>query len=201
VVLLLNPKTVGDNKADFAKLKALADAFPQDSSCDAKTKHRIVVAGDTAMDTRFAAVAWGWSLKSDCLDSAAFAAFMKDHYGKGPEDLCINGTDFSGQGYCVEPMALGVIPPAKSPHASLAPNTVWSGSLAHRGVLRLDAYSTDGALLETYVLGQAGPGPARAEWDPAAFKRAHPSAGAVALRLSLKRASGTRLLSETLAFP
>jgi hypothetical protein len=201
VVLLLNPKTPGDDKADFAKLKALADAYPQDPLCDAKTRHRIVVAGDTAMDARFAAVAWGWSLKSDCLDSAAFSAFMQDHYGQGPEDFCTNGTDFSGTGYCVEPMALGVIAPAVPPHTPLAPNRIWQGSLANRGTLRLEAFSMDGALLEAYDLGQAGPGPAQADWDPGAFRRAHPGTGAVALRLSLKKAGGVRLLSETLAFP
>lgn len=201
VVMLINCHTAGSCDQDRARLQAIADAFPRDSLCDATVKHRLVIAGDTVMDTRFALVAWGWSLKSDCIDSAAFRAFMDAHYGHGPEDFCISGTDFVGAGYCVAPLGLEAPALSKAARASLPPNTLWQGSLDRRGSLSLEVVSPDGAFLAAYDLGQAGPGPARAVWDAAAFRRGHPAAGAVVCRVKMKNASGTRLLAESLAFP
>lgn len=94
VVLLINCRTSGDCPADRARLQAIADAYPSDPLCDAATKHRIVIAEDTLLTTRFAALAWGWSLPSDCLDSTAFGDFLAAHYGDGPEDLCDLNPDF-----------------------------------------------------------------------------------------------------------
>lgn len=107
IIFLINcQKTPGDCQGDFAKLQAIADAFPRDSSCTAKDNHRIIISGDSVITTRFAALAWNWSLLSDCLDSAAFAAFMNAHYNKAPEDICGGGTDFSGAGWCNGPLSL-----------------------------------------------------------------------------------------------
>ena len=107
VIFLLNCRSNPDCAADFARFQAIADAFPTDSVCAyTKYKHRIVITGDTLITTRYAAVAWDWSLKSDCFDSAAFAGFLKSHYAQAPEDICGFGTDFSGTGWCNGPLAL-----------------------------------------------------------------------------------------------
>jgi hypothetical protein len=211
VVFLYNCHRSDNCNEDIARLKKIADAFPQDSLCDTIAKHRIVVAGDTVMDTRFAAISWGWSIKSDCLDTAAFELFLKEHYGKGTEtrvpNACSPGTDFSdfpGITWCTAPLEL------KSPSRNAADKAtdaqrgeriLWQGSLAHSGRLTLEVSSLDGALLKRYDLGSAGPGPAHAAWDAGAFRRGFTAAGAVACRVKFATASGTRLLAESVAFP
>lgn len=125
VVILVNCKLPGNCDGDFSRLQTIADAFPRDSSCTPKANHRIVITADTAISTRFALVAANWSLLSDCLDSAAFAGFMKDHYAKAPEDLCGGGTDFSGAGWCNAPLSLA---PAQEWHGiSELPLSRWPG--------------------------------------------------------------------------
>lgn len=112
VIFLINCHLDPDCEADFARFQAIADAFPLDTACTAQEKHRIVISGDTLITTRYAAVAWNWSLLSDCLDSAAFAKFLKDHYAQTYEDFCGGGTNFTGTGWCNAPLALT---PARSP--------------------------------------------------------------------------------------
>ncbi|MEO7425323.1 MAG: DUF3105 domain-containing protein [Fibrobacteria bacterium] len=95
VVFLINCRTAGNCPADMARLQTIADAYPADPLCDAATKHRIVIAQDTLIPTRFAALAWGWSLPSDCFDSTAFQGFLAAHYAQGPEDLCDENPEFA----------------------------------------------------------------------------------------------------------
>ncbi len=201
VVFLINCHTPGDCVQDLARLQAVADAVPQDPLCDATVKHRIVIAGDTVMDTRFAALAWGWSLKSDCLDTAAFRAFIGAHYAQGPENTCAAGTDFSGTGNCVAPIGLRPVAPGRNRNMTHAPETLWQGTLAGRGSLSLEVVSLGGAVLARYDLGPAGPGPARAVWDAEAFRREHAASGPVACRVKVADGGGIRLLAESLAFP
>lgn len=106
VIFLINCHRDPDCEADFGRFQAIADAFPSDPECSAQDKHRIVISGDTTITTRYAAVAWNWSLQSDCLDSAAFAGFLKNHYGHATEDFCGGGTNFTGTGWCNGPLAL-----------------------------------------------------------------------------------------------
>ena len=80
------------------------------------------------MDTRFAVISWGWSLKSDCLDSAAFASFLRQHYGNGTEQVCGYTTDFSAIGGCnaplivIDPDSKNILQGTRHPVKSL-----WSG--------------------------------------------------------------------------
>lgn len=204
VVFLVNCRLSGDCAGDRARLKAIADAYPQDPLCDNTVRHRIVIAGDTVMDTRFAAVAWGWSLKSDCLDSAAFAGFLSAHYGNGPEETCSRGTDFSGSGWCVAPLGLHGIRDGGSDHdqsGPRGPNTLWSGTLERSGRLQVEVMALDGRRLATYDLGRMGPGSATAVWDAEGFRREHPGAGVVVCRVSWTDAGVARMLGEGLAFP
>jgi hypothetical protein len=41
------------------------------------------------MPARFAAVAWGYRLVSDCLDLRAFQAFYAEHFDQGPESISV----------------------------------------------------------------------------------------------------------------
>lgn len=127
VIFLINCHLDPDCDADFARFQAIADAFPADPLCSAKDKHRIVISGDTTITTRYAAVAWNWSLESDCLDSAAFAAFLKNHYAHATEDICGGGTNFTGTGWCNAPLALAVprTPARKAAHTWRA--ALWPG--------------------------------------------------------------------------
>jgi hypothetical protein len=79
--------------AELAQLQTFLDARPMDPECIAPTKSRLVVTPDPLLDVRFAAAAWGWSLKSDCFDLAMLGPFMDAHYGHGSEDFCTDGID------------------------------------------------------------------------------------------------------------
>lgn len=201
IVFLINCQKPGDCDGDYARLQRIADAAPQDSLCDTLTRHRIVIAGDTVMQSRFAAVAWGWSLETDCIDSAAFAAFIEEHYAQGPENFCHAGTNFSGEGWCNAPTDLG---PKRSlvessSGAARGSRILWRGTLAERGRLTVETASVTGKLLERRSLGQAGPGPAQAVWEPTLGRGGSSASGAVVNRVLFESASGVRTLSESIA--
>ena len=161
-------------------------------------RNRIVIAEDTVMESRFAALAWGWSLESDCLDSVAFAAFIQAHYAQGPEDICFSGTDFAGEGWCNAPTDLrpGRSPAGFSGKASGGARLLWKGELAERGRLTVEAVSVTGKLLGIRDLGKAGPGPAQAAWDVSPARGGTGIKGAI-YRVRFQTAAGIRTLSES----
>jgi Protein of unknown function (DUF3105) len=68
------------------------------TDCEAEVKwiERFTEANELAISTpyagmnhRFAVVAWGYRLQSDCLDSAATLKFYTDHVDEGPEKLTL----------------------------------------------------------------------------------------------------------------
>jgi len=75
---------------DVARAQALIDALPADCGTPPR---RIVMLPNPDLDVRFAASAWGFTLKADCFDSTAFASFVADHYGHGPEAVCSDNID------------------------------------------------------------------------------------------------------------
>ncbi len=82
--------------ADVVAATAMLSSLPDDPACDALgqgVRRRNVMTPDPALDVRFAASAWGWTLKANCFDKAVFEAFEKAHYGHAPEDLCQDGED------------------------------------------------------------------------------------------------------------
>jgi hypothetical protein len=84
---------------DIAAAQQMMDQYPDDSLCTAAgegVRHRLVMTPDPRLDVRFAASAWGWTLRADCFDADAFVAFANAHYGQGPEVLCANGEDVIG---------------------------------------------------------------------------------------------------------
>jgi hypothetical protein len=199
IVFLVNCQKPGNCDEDFERLQRIADAVPQDPLCDTLTRHRIVIAEDTVMTSRFAALAWGWSQVSDCLDSAAFAAFIKVHYAQGPEDVCYAGTVFAGEGWCNAPLDLEPSRSLADPSSGAVGNAriLWRGSLAERGRLTVETISVTGKLLGVKDLGQAGPGPAQAAWDATLVPGGSGSKGAI-YRVRFESASEIRTLSESI---
>jgi len=75
---------------EVARIQAFIDALPAD--CTGPPR-RIILLPNPALDVRFAASAWGFTLKADCFDPSAFSAFVAAHYNHAPEDICANGLD------------------------------------------------------------------------------------------------------------
>jgi hypothetical protein len=78
---------------EIASLTAYLAARPADPLCVAPLTNRFVVTPDPQLDVMFAAAAWGWAFKSDCLDLPALGAFLDAHYAGAPESSCANGVD------------------------------------------------------------------------------------------------------------
>jgi hypothetical protein len=67
--------------ADVAAAKALWEATTK-KACG---KPPVIVTPDPTLDVRFAAAAWGATLRAPCFDRQAFAAFVERHANMGPE--------------------------------------------------------------------------------------------------------------------
>jgi hypothetical protein len=79
----------------------MMSAFPDDPLCaelGGPVRHRLILTPDPALDVRFAASSWGWTLRANCFDADAFNAFATQHYGQGPEAICSDGKDFASLG-------------------------------------------------------------------------------------------------------
>jgi hypothetical protein len=85
---------------DIAAAQQMIDAYPIDPVCtmaEGGVRNRFVMTPDPRLDVRFAASAWGWTLRANCFDTAPFLAFAQAHYGQGLEPtICTNGEDFIG---------------------------------------------------------------------------------------------------------
>jgi hypothetical protein len=77
----------------LAALAAVLASRPPDPLCTPPLTHRIIVSPRPDLDVRFAASAWGASLKSECFDLPALQTFLDAHYAQGPEDFCADGLD------------------------------------------------------------------------------------------------------------
>jgi Protein of unknown function (DUF3105) len=80
--------------ADVARgLQAVSDAIADDPLCAGQgVRVRVVITPDPLLDVPVAAAAWGWTYKADCLDIPTLTLFAVEHYGRGRESLCSNGT-------------------------------------------------------------------------------------------------------------
>lgn len=191
---------------DVSALQALVNSLPVDPACDATVKRRVILAPDKHLDSTFAVVAWGWRMKSNCLDTAAIRAFHAAHYAHATEDFCFDGEDFSGNRWCNEEQ-LGIRTKARglAANGKNGNGPLWEGSLENRVDLVLEISSLAGVRLETVSLGHAGPGPAQARWPelPARdFRVRHPAAEAVSVRLKATgRGAVDRVLAEKIFFP
>ena len=80
--------------ADVGAAQATIDALPDDPLCDpanGDARVRMTLTPDPNVTARFAASAWGWTLRADCFDPVAFGAFVQVHYGNGREVICAQG--------------------------------------------------------------------------------------------------------------
>jgi hypothetical protein len=75
---------------EVARAQVFIDSLPAD--CGSPPR-RVILLPNPALDVRFAASAWGFTLRADCFDEAWFGAFVAARYGKGPEDICTDGLD------------------------------------------------------------------------------------------------------------
>ena len=80
---------------EVALAQAFLDALPMDPRCTPEVKHQTILTPDPTLPKRWAAVAWGHSLTSNCFDSAAFQSFYDANVGHGPEDICSDGADLT----------------------------------------------------------------------------------------------------------
>jgi len=60
------------------------------------TNEQTILTPYAALPTRFAVVAWGVRITSDCFDMARFRRFYDDHVGRGPERIASNPPDSCG---------------------------------------------------------------------------------------------------------
>lgn len=67
---------------EAAAVAALRDGAPLDEA----GKPRYLVTSQAALPTRFAAVAWGWTLELDALDADSLACFARAHLSQAPEN-------------------------------------------------------------------------------------------------------------------
>jgi hypothetical protein len=87
-------------KDEVAQAQALLDALPPDRACG-NSRMRTVLVPEPDLTVRWAASAWTWTLRADCFDSPAFAAFITAHYqGPDTEAACGGGVDLSQAGWC-----------------------------------------------------------------------------------------------------
>jgi hypothetical protein len=75
-------------------LKKIRDGVVTDSLCSATTRVRVIISPSRTIKTKVAAAAWGATYQAACVDEPSLAAFVKDRYAKGPENLCVDGRSF-----------------------------------------------------------------------------------------------------------
>jgi hypothetical protein len=86
--------------SEVAQMVALIDALPVDQGCAADEPRRVVLTPDPLLDVRWAASAWGHTLRADCVDDQRFRQFYLNHFGHGLEAVCGQGSDFNGVPPC-----------------------------------------------------------------------------------------------------
>jgi hypothetical protein len=80
---------------DVAKIEAWLGTLSDHACKDTAVVRRVVVSPDPLLDVRFAAAAWGVTLRAPCFDPASFTDFFVQHIGQGPEQLCADGQDLA----------------------------------------------------------------------------------------------------------
>jgi len=85
--------------ADVAEAEALWKATSARPGCG---KPPLIVAPDPTLDVRFAATAWGHTLRAPCFDAHAFADFIREHANMGPEFFPTDcgAVDLESTGWC-----------------------------------------------------------------------------------------------------
>lgn len=85
---------------EVAQVRSLIAALPTDPLCTDGPARRTVITPDPLLDVRWGVSAWGHTLRANCVDMDRFTQFYLNHFGQGPEQLCYQGSDFSGMPPC-----------------------------------------------------------------------------------------------------
>ena len=95
IVLLYN--CPGGCQETVDKLIDSARTMDLDSACVAPVRNRAIVSSDPLLpaDVQVAAVAWDVIYTATCFDPFV-KSFAKQHYARGPEDLCTDGIASGG---------------------------------------------------------------------------------------------------------
>jgi hypothetical protein len=76
--------------AELERVAQWADALPEDAECVPEgVPRRLIVVPDPELTVRWAASAWGWTLRAPCFDPVAFTEFYGAHYDLAPESWCL----------------------------------------------------------------------------------------------------------------
>jgi hypothetical protein len=75
---------------EVAAVQAFIDCLPADCGDSVR---RMILTPDPDLDVRFAASAWGHTLRANCFDRDAFSKFFTEHYDHAPESICGGGAD------------------------------------------------------------------------------------------------------------
>lgn len=76
---------------EVSQVQAFIDELPPDARCSEAVKRRVVLVPRRGLGARWAASAWGYSLRAECFDRPVFQQFYDAHLGRAPEDLCNQG--------------------------------------------------------------------------------------------------------------
>ena len=77
---------------EVSAARAHIEGLPTDPRCSADVSHQVVLAPSNSLGSRWAGAAWGFALRAECFDADAFRTFYEEHVGRGPEDLCSQGS-------------------------------------------------------------------------------------------------------------
>lgn len=73
-------------------LRSVMESQPQDPSCTAPIRSRIVLTPDPDLDVPVAAAAWTYTYRADCANAPSLEAFIRAHYDQASESLCAEGS-------------------------------------------------------------------------------------------------------------
>ena len=82
------------------ELQAIADSIDDPLCTGEVLPQRIIIVPMPDLDVAVAALAWERGYVATCLDPPSLRAFVNEHYGMAPEDLCFTGVDLSAGGWC-----------------------------------------------------------------------------------------------------
>lgn len=75
----------------IAQLEQIMNSQPADDICFGTIKNRMILTQDPLLDVPVAAAAWRNIYRAPCVDAPSLNAFVKKHYGNGPEVTCSEG--------------------------------------------------------------------------------------------------------------
>jgi hypothetical protein len=87
---------------DVTAAQAFVAELPPKEGC---SRPPAILAPDPTLDVRFAASAWGYTLRASCFDRPSFAAFFSAHVNHGPEYFPTDcgAVDLEARGWCAMP--------------------------------------------------------------------------------------------------